>query len=92
MPRRNKNETQVEDLTEKRAKAEHARLAAEIAEHDRRYYQEDAPTVSDAAYDRFAKALWGDRGALSAAAHARKPDPARRRGAGGALRPRAMSA
>ena len=24
---------------------------AEIAEHDRRYYQEDAPTVSDAAYD-----------------------------------------
>src|SRR5271169_7041232 len=41
----------VEDLTEKQAKAEHARLEAEIAEHDRRYYQEDAPTVSDAAYD-----------------------------------------
>ena len=52
MPRRDKNETPVEDLTEKQAKAEHARLAAEIAEHDRRYYQEDAPTVSDAAYDR----------------------------------------
>ena len=51
MPRRDKNETPVEDLTEKQAKAEHARLAAEIAEHDRRYYQEDAPTVSDAAYD-----------------------------------------
>ena len=42
----------VEDLTEKQAKAEHARLAAEIAEHDRRYYQEDAPTVTDAEYDR----------------------------------------
>jgi DNA ligase (NAD+) len=41
----------VEELTEKRAKAEHARLAAEIAEHDRRYYQDDAPTVSDAQYD-----------------------------------------
>jgi DNA ligase (NAD+) len=51
MPRREKNETPVEDLTEKQAKAEHARLAAEIAEHDRRYYQDDAPTVSDAEYD-----------------------------------------
>ena len=51
MPRRDKNETPVDDLTEKQAKAEHARLAAEIAGHDRRYYQEDAPTVSDAEYD-----------------------------------------
>ncbi len=33
------------------ARAEHARLGAEIAEHDRRYYREDAPTVSDAEYD-----------------------------------------
>src|SRR5579875_1482059 len=39
-------------LSEKQAKAEHARLAAEIAEHDRRYYQDDAPTISDAEYDR----------------------------------------
>ena len=52
MPRRDKNEASVEDLTEKQAKAEHTRLAAEIAEHDRRYYQEDAPTVTDAEYDR----------------------------------------
>src|SRR5208282_4613504 len=42
----------VEDLTEKQSKAEHARLEAEIAEHDRRYYQDDAPTVTDAEYDR----------------------------------------
>jgi DNA ligase (NAD+) len=41
----------VDDLTEKQAKAEHARLAAEIAGHDRRYYQDDAPSVTDAEYD-----------------------------------------
>src|ERR1700688_155767 len=41
----------VDDLTEKQAKAEYARLAAEIAGHDRRYYQDDAPSVSDAEYD-----------------------------------------
>ena len=38
-------------MTEKQAKAEHARLAEDIAGHDRRYYQDDAPTVSDAEYD-----------------------------------------
>jgi DNA ligase (NAD+) len=41
----------VDALTEKAARAELKRLAEEIAEHDRRYYQDDAPTVSDAAYD-----------------------------------------
>jgi DNA ligase (NAD+) len=51
MARREKSDISVDALTEKQAKAEHARLQAEIAEHDRRYYQEDAPTVSDAAYD-----------------------------------------
>src|SRR5262252_4650671 len=39
------------DLTEAQAKAELKRLAAEIGAHDKRYYQEDAPTVSDATYD-----------------------------------------
>ncbi len=33
------------------AAAELARLAAEIAAHDRRYHAEDAPTVTDAEYD-----------------------------------------
>ena len=33
------------------ARAEHDRLGAEIAEHDKRYHQEDAPIISDAAYD-----------------------------------------
>src|SRR5450830_1229680 len=41
----------ISDLTEAKAKAELKRLAAEIAEHDKRYYQEDKPTVTDAAYD-----------------------------------------
>jgi DNA ligase (NAD+) len=41
----------VEKLTSKEAKAEHARLETEIAAHDKRYYQEDAPTISDADYD-----------------------------------------
>jgi DNA ligase (NAD+) len=41
----------VEDLDEVEAAAELARLAEEIATHDRRYYQEDAPSVSDAEYD-----------------------------------------
>jgi len=41
----------VEELSEAEAAAELARLAEEIAGHDRRYYQEDAPSVSDAAYD-----------------------------------------
>ena len=41
----------VAELTQAQAKAELKRLAAEIGEHDRRYYQEDAPTISDAAYD-----------------------------------------
>ncbi len=41
----------VADLSEVEAAAELARLAAEIAGHDRRYYAEDAPTVTDAEYD-----------------------------------------
>ena len=41
----------VEDLSEKEAKAEHGRLEAEIAGHDRLYYQQDAPKISDAEYD-----------------------------------------
>jgi len=41
----------VADLTKAQAKVEHKRLALELEGHDRRYYQEDAPSVSDAEYD-----------------------------------------
>ncbi len=41
----------VETLTRDEAAAELAALAAEIAGHDRAYYQADAPVVSDAEYD-----------------------------------------
>ncbi len=43
--------TPVDKLTEEQAEAELKRLAKLIAEHDTRYYQQDAPTVSDAEYD-----------------------------------------
>ena len=39
------------DLTTPEAEAELAKLAAQIAEHDRLYYQKEAPLISDAAYD-----------------------------------------
>ena len=51
MPAREKSQPSVDALTAKQAKAEHARLEAEIKAHDKRYYQDDAPTVSDAEYD-----------------------------------------
>jgi DNA ligase (NAD+) len=41
----------VADLTRAQAKTEHMRLALELEGHDRRYYQDDAPSVTDAEYD-----------------------------------------
>jgi DNA ligase (NAD+) len=59
--------------------AELARLTAEIAAHDRRYHGEDAPTISDAAYDALRRRL-----AALEAAHpelAAPDSPSRRVGA-----------
>jgi DNA ligase (NAD+) len=69
----------VDALNVAEAKAELKRLAAEIAAHDRRYYQEDAPSASDAEYDALRQ--------RNAAIEARFPDlvrsdsPTRRVGA-----------
>jgi DNA ligase (NAD+) len=41
----------VDEMTQRQAEREHARLEAEIKTHDAAYYQNDAPTVSDAEYD-----------------------------------------
>src|SRR6478752_532215 len=51
MPSRDALKIDPAKLTEAQAKAELKRLATEIAAHDKRYYQEDAPTVTDAEYD-----------------------------------------
>ncbi len=45
----------IPDLTAAQAKTELKRLSAEIAAHDRRYYQDDKPNVSDADYDALRK-------------------------------------
>src|SRR6202521_736209 len=71
-------------LSAAQAKAELKRLAAEIAAHDKRYYQDDAPAVSDADYDALRQ--------RNAAIEARFPDlvrgdsPSRRIGAAPAAR------
>jgi DNA ligase (NAD+) len=41
----------VDKLTKAQAKVEHVRLTLEIERHDRAYYQDDAPKISDAEYD-----------------------------------------
>ncbi|HRO01095.1 MAG TPA: NAD-dependent DNA ligase LigA [Nitrobacter sp.] len=47
----------VDSLTRSQARVEHKRLALEIETHNERYYQQDAPTVSDAAYDALRRRL-----------------------------------
>jgi DNA ligase (NAD+) len=56
----------VDDLTPAQAKAELMRLALEIGTADRRYYQQDAPSITDAEYDELRK--------RNAAIEARFPD------------------
>ena len=47
----------VAGLTKAQARVEWKRLALEIESHDRLYYQEDAPKVSDAEYDALRRRL-----------------------------------
>jgi DNA ligase (NAD+) len=72
----------VADLTPMEAAAELAHLAREIARHDQAYFEQDAPIISDAAYDALRQ--------RNDAIEARFPDlvradsPSRRVGAGAA--------
>ena len=51
MPTKTSQKPDLDAPTLADARAEHDALGRDIAEHDRRYYEEDAPTVSDAEYD-----------------------------------------
>jgi DNA ligase (NAD+) len=51
MAKKPKTSTDVDTLTKARAKVELKRLALEIESHDKHYYQDDAPKISDAEYD-----------------------------------------
>ncbi|MDI3468531.1 MAG: DNA ligase (NAD(+)) [Pseudolabrys sp.] len=55
MASRDPSDIAVDKLTEAQARAELMRLALEIGAADRRYYQEDAPTLTDAEYDELRK-------------------------------------
>jgi DNA ligase (NAD+) len=50
-----KSPSDIADLTQAQAKVEHKRLALEIETNDRLYYQDDAPKLTDAAYDALRK-------------------------------------
>ena len=52
-----KTPVDVAKLTKAQAKVELMRLTLEIEGHNERYYQKDAPTVSDAAYDALRQRL-----------------------------------
>jgi DNA ligase (NAD+) len=73
--------TDVANLTADEAAAELARLARELAHHDRLYYQQDAPEITDAEYDELRR--------RNAAIEARFPElirddsPSQRIGGGG---------
>ena len=45
------SEKKIEDMPETQARVELERLATEISAHDKAYYQNDAPTISDSEYD-----------------------------------------
>src|SRR3979490_3214109 len=51
MAKKPKTPTDVDTLSKAQAKVELKRLALEIESHDKHYYQDDAPKISDAEYD-----------------------------------------
>ena len=56
-PKLDQSQVPVEGMTQAQARKELARLALEVAEHDRLYHQQDAPRISDADYDALKRRL-----------------------------------
>ena len=66
----------VDELTERQARAEHKRLAEEIAHHDKLYHEQDSPEISDADYDKLRQRLKAIEARFPAARRHVQPDPA----------------
>ena len=89
MAKVNLSEKPVESLDAAEAAAELERLAAEIAGHDRRYYAEDAPSVTDAEYDALRQRNAAIEARFPDAETRRQPERTGGRGAIGQVRHRA---
>ena len=76
----------VGDLTEAEAAAELERLAQEIARHDGLCYRQDAPEISDAAYDALRQRNAEIEARFPTLKAPRQSLPAHRRSAGGGVR------
>ncbi|MGE3867637.1 MAG: NAD-dependent DNA ligase LigA, partial [Hyphomonadaceae bacterium] len=66
-------DTPVEALTKRQAAAEHRRLAGEIEKHNVAYHQQDAPLISDAAFDALRRRLEAIEQRFPELADARSP-------------------